>query len=43
VADRLAKYGLSLNVEFKIFNFIPRFVFLGLFADNAGVTFSRDF
>jgi hypothetical protein len=40
VADRLTKHVLSLDEEFKIFNFVPGFIFLELFVDNACVTFS---
>jgi hypothetical protein len=43
MADRLAKHGLSLNVKFKIFNFVPGFISLELFVDNACVTFLKGF
>jgi ribonuclease HI len=30
VADRLAKHGLSLNIDFKIFNVVPSLISLPL-------------
>jgi hypothetical protein len=43
VADRLAKHGLCLNVEFRIFNVVPSFISLPLWADLACISFLRDF
>jgi hypothetical protein len=43
VADRLAKHGLSLDVGFKIFNYVCGFISLELFDDNDGSCFSRGF
>jgi hypothetical protein len=43
VVDRLAKHGLSLNIIFKIFNVIPRLIFLPLWVDSACISFPRGF
>jgi hypothetical protein len=44
VADRrLAKFGLTMNLDFKIFNFAPSFISPALMADSSYISFPRGF
>lgn len=43
VEDRLAKFGLSLEEQFRMFEDCPPFLDLTLFTDRVSVSFSRGF
>jgi hypothetical protein len=41
--DRLAKHGLSLNIDFKIFNVVPSLIYLPLWTDSVCISLSHGF
>lgn len=43
VADAIEKFGLSLNVDCHIFDFVPRFISLPLVVDMSSISFPRGF
>jgi len=43
VDDRLAKFGLTINLEFKIFNLAPSFISLALMVVSSCISFRRGF
>lgn len=43
VADGFAKFGLSIDIQIRVFNFSPNFIVNALRADESGVCFPRDF